>query len=132
MKNILFIGNSYTYFNDMPEKIFAPMAEAAGYPANVTSVTRGGYHLFQFADPADEGGKQLRAAIAGNHYDVVVLQDQSSGPIFERAEFEQAVGDLMKLFALRKMHLSRCTMPSTYPCPSLDGSLWNGCGGPRP
>jgi hypothetical protein len=36
MKNILFIGNSYTYFNDMPEKIFAPRAEAAGYPANVT------------------------------------------------------------------------------------------------
>jgi hypothetical protein len=98
MKNILFIGNSYTYYNDMPEAIFAPMAEQAGYPANVTSVTRGGYHLFQFADPEDEGGKQLRAAIAGNHYDVVVLQDQSSGPIFERVEFEQAVGDLMKLF----------------------------------
>lgn len=98
MKNILFIGNSYTYYSDMPEAIFAPMAEAAGYPANVTSVTRGGYHLFQFADPEDEGGKQLRVAIAGNHYDVVVLQDQSSGPIFERAEFEQAVGDLMTLF----------------------------------
>ena len=27
---ILFIGNSYTYYHDMPERIFAPMAQEAG------------------------------------------------------------------------------------------------------
>ncbi|MBQ8289158.1 MAG: SGNH/GDSL hydrolase family protein [Clostridia bacterium] len=95
--NILFIGNSYTFYNDMPEAIFAPMAERAGYPCDVTSVTHGGYHLYQFADPENEDGKRLRATIAGNHYDAVVLQDHSIGPIFKREEFEKAVGDLMTL-----------------------------------
>ncbi|MBQ7353998.1 MAG: SGNH/GDSL hydrolase family protein [Clostridia bacterium] len=98
MKNILFIGNSYTYYSDMPEAIFAPMAELAGYPCNVTSVTHGGYFLYQFAAPENEEGKRLRSTIAGNHYDTVVLQDHSVGPIFKREEFEKAVGDLMKLF----------------------------------
>lgn len=97
MKNILFIGNSYTFYNDMPGKIFAPLAKQAGYPAHVTSVTHGGYHLYQFADPANEEGQRLRATALGNHYDVVVLQDHSTGPIFHRAEFERAVGDLLSL-----------------------------------
>ena len=97
MKNILFIGNSYTFFSDMPNSIFAPMAEQAGYPCTVTAVTHGGYHLFQFADSENEEGKRLRATIAGNHYDAVVLQDHSVGPIFHRAEFEKAVGDLIAL-----------------------------------
>lgn len=97
MKNILFIGNSYTFFSDMPHSIFAPMAEQAGYPCNVTSVTHGGYFLYQFADPENEEGKRLRTTIEGNHYDAVILQDHSIGPIFKRAEFEQAVGDLMAL-----------------------------------
>ena len=35
-KSILFIGNSYTFYNDMPTAIFAPMAEAAGLPLDVT------------------------------------------------------------------------------------------------
>ena len=97
MKNILFIGNSYTFFSDMPASIFAPMAEKAGYLCTVTAVTHGGYHLFQFADPENEEGKRLRETIAGQHYDAVVLQDHSVGPIFHRAEFEQAVGDLRAL-----------------------------------
>ena len=45
MKNILFIGNSYTYYSDMPEKIFLPMAEAAGLDCAVTAVTVGGCTL---------------------------------------------------------------------------------------
>ncbi|MBQ8383251.1 MAG: SGNH/GDSL hydrolase family protein [Clostridia bacterium] len=97
MKSILFIGNSYTFYNDMPEKIFAPMAEAAGYPCEVTSVTHGGYHLYQFADSENDEGKRLRETITGKHYDAVVLQDHSIGPIFKRADFEKAVGDLMVL-----------------------------------
>ena len=31
--SILFIGNSYTYYNDMPTAIFEKMAEAAGLAA---------------------------------------------------------------------------------------------------
>lgn len=97
MKQVLFIGNSYTFYSNMPEAIFAPMAQQAGYSCAVTSVTHGGYFLYQFADPENEEGKRLRETIAGKHYDAVVLQDHSVGPIFKRAEFEKAVGDLMAL-----------------------------------
>lgn len=97
MKNVLFIGNSYTFFSDMPDAIFAPMAQQAGYPCAVTAVTHGGYFLYQFADPENDEGKRLRETIAGNHYDAVVLQDHSVGPIFKRDEFEKAVGDLIAL-----------------------------------
>ncbi len=97
MKNVLFIGNSYTFFSDMPHAIFAPMAQQAGYPCTVTAVTHGGYFLYQFADPENEEGKRLRETIAGKYYDAVILQDHSVGPIFKRDEFERAVGDLIAL-----------------------------------
>ena len=47
---ILFIGNSATYFNDMPTAIFAPMCEAAGYDVEVTAITKGGYCLAGHVD----------------------------------------------------------------------------------
>ncbi len=98
MRNILFIGNSYTFFSDMPEVIFAPMANAAGYECTVTSLTHGGYYLSQFADPTNEEGIRLRELIRGRHYDAVILQDNSTGPIRRREEFLTAVGDLIALF----------------------------------
>ena len=62
----------------MPEAIFAPMAEAAGFPLEVTAVTKGGWKLSRFADPEDEGGALLAAELAkGKSYDYVVLQDHS-------------------------------------------------------
>ena len=39
--NILFVGNSYTYYNQMPEDVFTRLAEKSGYKVSVTSVTRG-------------------------------------------------------------------------------------------
>ncbi len=98
MKNILFIGNSYTFYNDMPEAIFAPMANAAGYECTVASLTHGGYFLSQFADPTNEEGIRLRELIKDRHYDAVILQDHSIGPIKKREEFLAAVGDLIALF----------------------------------
>ena len=41
---ILFIGNSFTFFNNMP-LIFADLAESGGHRVNVTSVARGGFSL---------------------------------------------------------------------------------------
>ena len=41
-KQILFVGNSYTYFHDMPERIFAPMAAEDGCDYEVRALTHGG------------------------------------------------------------------------------------------
>lgn len=96
-KKVLFVGNSYTYYNEMPAQIFEPMAEDAGCPCEVTAVTRGGYRLEQFADPENEEGKRLREVIAGKHYDYVVLQNQSCQPITEPEAFEAGVAGLKEL-----------------------------------
>ncbi len=79
---ILFIGNSYTYYNDMPENIFAPLARAAGADVTVTSITTGAQNLSNWANPANSDGARVEAALtAANDYDIVVLQEQSFRPL---------------------------------------------------
>jgi len=104
MKNILFIGNSYTYYSDMPEKIFASMAEAAGFDCAVTSVTVGGCELSRFADENDGPGQKLRAAIAGQYYHIVVLQEQGLRPATEPEIFDESVAALLALLRPQAEH----------------------------
>lgn len=79
---ILFIGNSYTYCNDMPENIFAPLARAAGADVAVTSITTGAQNLSNWANPANSDGARVEAALtAANDYDIIVLQEQSFKPL---------------------------------------------------
>ncbi len=93
--SVLFIGNSYTFFHDMPMSIFLPMIESAGYRIRVHSVTKGGYTLKKFANPEDEHGARVLAALEGagqKAYDFVILQEQSVLPAADRqAEFFEGV-----------------------------------------
>ena len=76
---VLFIGNSFTYYNDMPSTYFLSLAAKAGYRVRVTAITKGGYTLEKFADPADEQGKRVAEALDAKNagkYDYVVLQEQ--------------------------------------------------------
>ena len=84
---VLFVGNSFTYYNDMPEVYFKKAAEADGYDVIVTAVTRGGAYLYQHADQDNEQGKRLRQEIRGVHYDVAVIQEQSLNPIKDEESF---------------------------------------------
>ena len=97
--NILFIGNSYTYYSDMPEALFAPLAARAGLDCRVTSVTVGGCTLARFADEADSAGEKLREAITGQRYDLVVLQEHGLQPVKKPAIFEKSVAALLDLLA---------------------------------
>ena len=76
-KKILFIGNSYTYYHDMPERIFAPMAAEAGCDFEIQALTHGGYKLCWYADPENHEHKRLQEVIEGRHFDCIVLQDHS-------------------------------------------------------
>ncbi len=96
-KRILFIGNSYTYYHDMPERIFAPMAKAAGMEAEVQAVTHGGYQLSWFADPENPEGKRLRSVVEGRHYDCIVLQDHSLVTISDPGAFFGGIRSLKTL-----------------------------------
>jgi hypothetical protein len=92
--NILFIGNSYTHYNDMPEQIFAKIMNAAGYKANVTRVTKGGWYLIDSAKSSDEVGAKVDSAFKARNYDFVVLQEQSTCPAATPEKFYTGVRNL--------------------------------------
>ena len=94
-RKILFIGNSYTYVNDLPAAV-AAIAKAEGRPLEVASVTQGGQTLKFFNDPEKEKGKEALAAIASGGYDVVVLQEQSLRPAISTGLFLEAAASLCK------------------------------------
>ena len=89
--NILFVGNSYTHYNTMPESIFKPISAAAGYKFNVTRITKGGWYLIDSANPTDEVGSKVEAALEANKYDFVVLQEQSTCPALSPGKFYDGV-----------------------------------------
>jgi hypothetical protein len=69
---VLFLGNSYTYFNNLPG-IFARLASARGEPAVTEMYAPGGWRLEDHWTRGD--GKQ---ALESSRLDYVVLQDQST------------------------------------------------------
>ncbi len=76
MTKILFVGNSYTFFSDLP-KLFRELAEENGKAVDVSSVTRGGWSMIKFLDLGDENTENLNAAVEKAPYDAVILQDHS-------------------------------------------------------
>jgi hypothetical protein len=71
---VLFLGNSYTYVNDLPGT-FARLAESGGRQVETAMVANGGETLDQHAASADS-----QASIASRKWDFVILQEQSEVP----------------------------------------------------
>jgi hypothetical protein len=71
---VLFIGDSYTYVNDLPAT-FADLAWSAGYRVDAETLAVGGGTLAgHVADPA------TATTISSQAWNTVVLQDQSENP----------------------------------------------------
>lgn len=77
---ILFVGNSYTYGNNMPTLV-AAMAEAKGVNLTTQKSTAGGVTLEDHLN----GKKNLQTLnlISEGKFDIIVLQDQSMRPAVE-------------------------------------------------
>lgn len=75
-KSILFLGNSYTFVNDLPQTL-AYVAASAGKNLNFDSNAPGGYTLQGHSTNATSLAK-----IAAGNWDFVVLQEQSQLPSF--------------------------------------------------
>lgn len=88
---ILFLGNSFTFFHDMPDMV----AEILN--AEVKGNLRGGAYLYQHLDPSDDLCAVTRRLLTEEKWDYVVLQDQSRGPITHPEEFSQAVSVLSEM-----------------------------------
>ena len=69
--NVLFIGNSFTYFNNMPT-ILKSLASENGKSIHADKATKGGYSIIKHS----KDSKTLDA-IAAKKWDIVVLQGHS-------------------------------------------------------
>jgi len=75
--SFLFVGNSSTYYFNIPVKLMH-LAASAGVEIEVDNSCVGSAYLSYFADPANERhGIPLREHLASKKYDYVVLQDNS-------------------------------------------------------
>jgi hypothetical protein len=71
---VLFIGNSYTYANGLPE-MFATLSQAGKHPVAVDMAAVGGWTLAQHL-----GATETQDKLNGRQWDFVVLQEQSVIP----------------------------------------------------
>jgi hypothetical protein len=74
---VLFLGNSFTYVNDLPS-VFRDLARAAGQNVETGMVANGGETLAQHAASSDSLN-----AIHSAHWQFVVVQEQSQIPSVE-------------------------------------------------
>lgn len=81
----LFVGNSYTYYNNMPQ-IVASLASASGDHLIFSSSAPGGYTLKQHST-----NSTTTALINQGNWDFVVLQGQSQLPSFPDAQVQADV-----------------------------------------
>lgn len=88
---ILMLGNSFTYFHDMPRIL------AAILNADVTAHTRGGAFLSEQLNAEMEMGARTFRALREEQWDYVVLQEQSRAPIFCKEKFQESVRGLCGL-----------------------------------
>ena len=86
MNNILFIGNSYTYFNDLPA-ILTSLAESVGIGINTNSIVKGGATLEWHLTPKEDGSIAPFSELGAQKYDFVVLQEQSDRPAIAAEAF---------------------------------------------
>ena len=101
--DVLFIGNSYIYFNDLPAMVEEISAALDGPVIHGVAHTRGGQTLRGHLDEGHLGKILMKGAASGDDWDWVVLQEQSTlgtrydpttGVLGDPAAFNRAVREL--------------------------------------
>ena len=78
---ILMLGNSLTFANHMPQTL----AHLTG--GEVVQHTRGGARLSEHLNPKTKLGARTQAALRDEHWDFVILQEMSHGPVTSPKSF---------------------------------------------
>jgi hypothetical protein len=100
---ILFVGNSYTYTNDVPGMVHS-MAVASSNPVEIESLTSGGFFVQSHLDQPD------LIPLLDRGFDVVVLQGQHFEPIVDYEQFESAIVEIAD-----RSHGARIVLYQTWP-----------------
>ena len=90
---ILFIGNSYTYYNDLPV-ILEKLAKENGIDVEAHSVLCGGRRLIENLEKQDEYAEKLNGLLAEHTFDHVILQEHSVGSLLYYEDFCKGITGL--------------------------------------
>jgi uncharacterized protein DUF4886 len=88
---VLFVGNSYTFVNDLPS-MFAKLAASGGHPTETGMAAEGSWTLADHAKSPVTGAK-----LASARWGVVVLQEQSEIPSSSSSRRDQMYPALRQL-----------------------------------
>ena len=104
--SVLFIGNSYTYVNDLPNTM-RQLALSLGEDVTVASSAPGGYSLFDHASYAP-----TLTAIESQQWDFVVLQEQSQLGALPVDITNTEIGAIQLIESIEENY--ECTYPVFY------------------
>ncbi len=107
-RSVLFIGNSYTSVNDLPNT-FRQLALSLGDTVNVAASDPGGY-TFQM----QSAYMPTLNAIASQAWDYVVLQEQSQIPSFPQSQVETECYPYAAVLVDSILANDTCTQPVFY------------------
>ena len=122
-KHALFIGNSYTYYNDMPDMV-ADIAASMGDALMADSNTIGGFSLEEHSQNATTLNK-----IQQGNWDYVVLQDQSQRPALQDSYVAQHVYPFAEQLADMARQYSPCAEIYFYRTWGRENGDDGNCGG---
>ena len=88
--DILFIGNSFTFYNSL-DVITQKIAENIGIDMKCKALTLGSHSLLEDADENDSLGKKIDADLKKHQYTDIILQDKSNYPYNHYSEFREGV-----------------------------------------
>ncbi len=107
-KKVLFLGNSYTYFNNLP-KLVSDIADSKGDSMFYDSSTPGGHTLQGHTTNTNSISK-----IAARDWDYVILQEQSQRPSFPPSQVQTDVFPYAKFLDSLIVTNDSCTETMFY------------------
>lgn len=102
-RHCLLIGNSFTYYHEMPQ-ILKQILLLNNIELEISSYTRGGMTLFDVVNPLSKDKKNLDSMLNNfSDFDLCIIQEYSTRPYTDRSLFEKSVNILVnKLKSIKK------------------------------
>lgn len=94
---IFFLGNSATYYNDMPLMVKG-LATASGKDVEITSITASGYKLSQYIEENSYYFNLIKSTLTETKFDYIVVQDHREVMIQNPTKSESSFIVLKELF----------------------------------
>ena len=91
---VLFIGNSFTFYNDL-DAVTEALGKDLGLDISCDRVAIGAHHLYEFATSGDDGYNQIQAKIEANQYTHIIIQEHSTYPVSNYSTFLKGATDLV-------------------------------------